>query len=146
MYARFKSFTGGIVSLDSVSAFALDYTNKLGGSAKTVSKAVGMVRLEHLLTMGNVRLTAPDTQELKARPRHLEFVDTTDRQTKDPLRLQHILAAIALLDLRVAEHLLIATLLLVIYDGLFRTGEILRDPHSKHCPRRAKAFSQKGGG
>ena len=132
-YASYLQQSRGELTLESLIRWAHQRTKRLGGSAKTLNKTLAMIRLEHRRAHNGEWLTERDAQDLKAVISELELLDLTASCRKRALRLQHLMQIYYKTNLSVLSSLCTITLLFVIYDGLFRTGEILRthpnDPH-----------------
>ena len=125
----------GSHSLDALKRFLHEYCRRLRGSAKTTSKVVSMIKMEAAVH-GQAWLNAAELCDLAGFIRQLRLRDDQPSQTKQGLRYASILTIIGTLEPRVDYDLQAIVLLLVYYDGLFRTGEILRDRRTdRHLER-----------
>ena len=135
MWERYMAACKGSHSLDALKRFLHEYCRRLRGSAKTTSKVVSMIKMEAAVH-GQAWLNAAELCDLAGFIRQLRLRDDQPSQTKQGLRYASILTIIGTLEPRVDYDLQAIVLLLVYYDGLFRTGEILRDRRTdRHLER-----------
>ena len=125
MFERYMKSDDKPHSYGKLKRFLYDFAKNLKGSAKSISKVISMIKME-ATQHGEPWLTGAELDDLRGFVRQLRLHDKTGSQRKVAMGYMHILTVLHSLNLRKDYDLQAAVLLLIMYDGIFRTGEILR--------------------